>query len=68
MAENEIKRTTMGFEHPDYSKPIGMEAVLTDFLRRIEKLESAYVSVDAEIKYDYQEDCCEEESCFMCKE
>ncbi len=40
------------FKHPDYTVPLTLAEVLTDFLQRIERQESAYVSIDAEIKYE----------------
>lgn len=54
------------YEHPDYTNPMSLVEILNDLLVRVERLEGAYVSIDAEIKYPETE-CCEDETCFMCK-
>lgn len=40
------------FKHPDYDMPLSLEEVLSDYFDRLERLESMYVSVSAEIRFE----------------
>ena len=72
--EKIVQRPNVGqpmFDHPDYNVPLDLAEVLTDFLERLVKQETAYISVNAEIQYEHvldDDECCEDKSCFMCRD